>query len=288
MVPRDGDCLQSGACTDTWSGVANFRQIAEIPPAVPAPLPVVAELKRIDPRFEDFAHAVAHDLREPLRTVSMFTEMLVHGTELGEEGKELAGYIVAGVTRIAALFDGLQAFAMHHADEPFTRVDLNEVLAEVRQDLAHAITSNGAIVTGGALPLVQGRKKDLLRLFQNLLMNAIKYRGDAIPIIHVSAEVAGTTCTVEVRDNGVGIPSEHQESVFLPFKRLHGPAMPGVGIGLAICRKAVESMGGNIWVTSSPGGGATFCFTIAAAAEERQQSCGFQHTMTSTARSASG
>jgi signal transduction histidine kinase len=119
-------------------------------------------------------------------------------------------------------------------------------------------------VTVEPLPLVQGNQKHLVRVFQNLIANAIKYRGAAPARIHVTAERLGTEWIIKVRDNGIGIPPEHYERVFRLFKRLHGPETPGAGIGLAICKKIVEAMGGAIWIEPAPGSGSIFCFTITA------------------------
>jgi PAS domain S-box-containing protein len=221
------------------------------------------ELVKANARLEDFAYAVAHDLREPLRTISMFTQLLAREGQLDARGQQKAQFIVDGVARMAALFEGLHAFALRGFDDPSPRLDLRHVVSEVLLDLGHAIAVSGATVTVGALPFVCGNDKHLARVFQNLISNAIKYRGIEPVKIHISAERLGPDWMIKVRDNGVGIPSEQQDLVFQLFKRLHGPETPGAGIGLAICRKIVEAMGGAIWVESEPGKGSVFCFTIA-------------------------
>jgi len=226
--------------------------------------PEIDELARSDARLEDFAYAVAHDLREPLRTISMFTELLIEETELDANGKLHAQFIVDGVARMSALFEGLHAFAVSGFDDTAQPLDLGQVVAEVLQSLGHAIKTSDAVVTVEPLPLVQGNQKHLVRVFQNLIANAIKYRGAAPARIHVTAERLGTEWIIKVRDNGIGIPPEHYERVFRLFKRLHGPETPGAGIGLAICKKIVEAMGGAIWIEPAPGSGSIFCFSIAA------------------------
>jgi signal transduction histidine kinase len=230
---------------------------------------------------------VAHDLREPLRTISMLTEILARKTELGAEGKELAQNIVDGVKRVTTLFDGLRALALSRSGSR-QNVDMSRIVAEVLRDIGHAVTISGATVTADRLPFVRSRENDLSRVFQNLIMNAIKYRGDAAPRIHIGAEAAGDEWIVSVRDNGVGIPAEHRERVFIPFQRLHGRSTPGVGIGLSICRKIVESTGGRIWVTDSVGNGATLRFTVPAVNEDPHRLNGNQRPAAPEAARAEG
>jgi PAS domain S-box-containing protein len=224
------------------------------------------ELDRANARLEDFAYAVAHDLREPLRTISMFTEILIEEAEMDAHGELMAQFIRNGVTRMSALFEGLHAFAVRGFEDPAEPLDLTIVVAEVLRDLAHAITTSDVTVTVDPLPFVQGHEKHLARVFQNLIVNAIKYRSEAPVRIHVTAERLGRQWIVKVKDNGVGIAPENFERVFGLFKRLHGPETPGAGIGLAICKKLIEAMGGVIWVESTPLSGSTFCFTVGAAA----------------------
>jgi PAS domain S-box-containing protein len=221
------------------------------------------ELVRSNARLEDFAYAVAHDLREPLRTISMFTELLIEEADLDARGKMQAQFIVDGVARMSALFEGLHTFAVRGFDDPPQPFDLGFAVAEVLHNLGHAIKTSGATVTVDPLPIVLGNEKHLVRVFQNLIVNAIKYRSDAPVEIHVTAERLGSEWIIKVRDNGIGIAPEHQDRVFGLFKRLHGPETPGAGIGLAICRKIVDAMGGAIWVEPAPGQGSIFCFTIA-------------------------
>ena len=262
--------------------MATSRQAAAIGDASQA-LPPASETPGVTPQIEDFAHAVAHDLREPLRTISMFTEILTRRTELDTQGKELARNIVDSVKRISALFDGLHALAMGCSDQPRQRVDVSWIVGQVLRDIGHAVTNSGATVTADRLPVVRSCESDLSRVFQNLIMNAIKYRGEVPPRIHISAEAAGNNWIVSVRDNGVGIPAEHRERVFIPFERLSARAIAGVGIGLSICRKIVESMGGAIWVMDSSGPGATVCFTIPGAVEDLHPVNGNRYTVPSPA-----
>jgi light-regulated signal transduction histidine kinase (bacteriophytochrome) len=224
----------------------------------------IDELARSDARLEDFAYAVAHDLKEPLRTISMFTEILIEEAQLDAHGRMQAQFIVDGVARMSALFEGLHAFAVKGFDDSSQPCNLSEAVAEVLQNLAHAIQASGAVVTVDPLPVVEGNQRHLVRVFQNLIANGIKYRGGAPAEIHVMAARLGSEWIIKVKDNGIGIAPEHYERVFRLFKRLHGPETPGAGIGLAICRKIVEAMGGAIWIEPAPGSGSIFCFTIAA------------------------
>jgi PAS domain S-box-containing protein len=247
--------------------VVNCRAIGALPEAGEMERRQAEDLIRSNARLEDFAYAVAHDLREPLRTISMFTDILIQEAEMDAHGELMAQFIMNGVARMSALFEGLHAFAVHGFDDPAEPLDLAIVVTDVLHDLGHAITTSNATVTVDPLPFVQGNEKHLARVFQNLIVNAIKYRSEAPVRIHVTAERMGRQWAIKVQDNGVGIAAENFERVFGLFKRLHGPETPGAGIGLAICRKIIEAMGGVIWVESEPGSGSVFCFTVAAAEE---------------------
>jgi PAS domain S-box-containing protein len=223
------------------------------------------DLARSNAELEDFAYAIAHDLKEPLRTISMFTDVLVKNTPLDAKGEELAHFIIDGVNRMSLLLEGLHTFAVRGFDDLPQELDLEQIVAEVLQSLGHAISASGAAVTLDPMPMVRGHRKHLLRVFQNLIVNAIKYHGNAPVRIRVSAERQGPDWIIRVQDNGVGIEPQYRERVFHLLKRLHGPEIPGAGIGLAICKKVIEAMGGTIWVDSQLGVGSTFCFTIAPA-----------------------
>jgi PAS domain S-box-containing protein len=215
--------------------------------------------------LEQFAATVAHDLREPLRTISMFTELLLRDLQLDSAEQMRAQFIIDGVARASSLLEGLQAVTSSGHKDALQSVDLAAVVRESVLNLGHAIDASDGIVTADPLPTVKGNKNDLIRVFQNLIMNALKYRSGGPVEVHLSTERPGDEWLIRVKDNGIGIAKEYQQRIFLPMKRLHGREIPGVGLGLAICRKIVESFGGSIWVESEPGAGATFCFTIAAA-----------------------
>jgi light-regulated signal transduction histidine kinase (bacteriophytochrome) len=215
--------------------------------------------------LEHFAYAVAHDLQEPFRTISMFSELLIREGQLDPNGTQLAQFIVDGVKRMGSLFEGLRTFAVSGFDDHLRPLDLGPVVADALQNLAHAISVAGASVTVDPLPMVMGNEKHLLCVMQNLLINAIKYRRDVPVVIHVAAERRGADWIIRVKDNGIGILPEHFDSIFELWARLHGPETPGAGLGLAVCRKIVEALGGSIWVESKLGAGSTFCFRIGAA-----------------------
>jgi len=146
-------------------------------------------------------------------------------------------------------------------------VDLNMVVRKVIENLKAAIEENHAAVTSTDLPAVRGREGYFIQLFQNLVENSIKYRGERPPTVHISAERTGTVWRVAVADNGMGIEPEYREQIFEVFKRLHGNQVSGTGFGLAICRRVVERCGGYIWVESEIGKGSTFYFTVPAIEE---------------------
>jgi light-regulated signal transduction histidine kinase (bacteriophytochrome) len=146
--------------------------------------------------------------------------------------------------------------------KPSANVDCTEVVQEVLLNLKVSMDETSAIVRWGDLPLVRADRVRLVQLFQNLIGNAIKYRSEAAPCIQINAECGENEWIFAVKDNGIGIKPEYAEQVFGVFKRLHGPAYPGTGIGLAICQRIVEMHGGRIWVESELGHGSTFCFTL--------------------------
>jgi light-regulated signal transduction histidine kinase (bacteriophytochrome) len=230
-------------------------------------LPETADRIPGDARLEDFANAVAHDLQEPLRTISTCTELFLREMNVKDNGKVQAQFIRDGVARMSVLLEGLRAFALSGFEEPQPNLNLGQVVKDVLLDLQGAIGVSGAIVTVGPLPFVRANEKHLQRVLQNLIANAIKYRSQARLEIDVSAELLGTDCMIRITDNGVGIEPEYHEQIFVIFKRLHGREIPGVGIGLAICAKLIQATGGAIWVESKAGAGASFCFTVPAAAQ---------------------
>ena len=223
-------------------------------------------LKTTHADLQHFSYALTHDLQEPLRMVVNFTQLLAQEYEgsLGAEADRYISYSVEGALRIEALLKALLDYweVTERGVQSFSPVDCNEVLDKTLLNLQAAIQQSGAAVTSDLLPIVPAEEIMLVRLFQNLISNSIKYRSAAGPAIHISAVRTGGGWLFSVRDNGIGIDPGDAELVFGMFKRLHGKETPGTGIGLALCRKVVERHGGRIWVESEAGRGATFKFTI--------------------------
>jgi PAS domain S-box-containing protein len=223
-------------------------------------------LQTTNSELQHFAYALTHDLQEPLRMVVNFTELLAqeYGGKLDQDADKFISYSVQGALRIEALLKALLAYweVSERERGSLVSIDCNAVLAKALFNLQAAIAQSSAAVTADPLPTVAAEEVSLMQLFQNLISNSIKYRGQATPRIHVSAERDGEGWRFAVRDNGIGIDPQDAERVFGMFKRLHGSEIPGTGIGLAICKKVVERQGGKIWLESEPGRGATFKFTI--------------------------
>jgi light-regulated signal transduction histidine kinase (bacteriophytochrome) len=204
-----------------------------------------------------------------------FTELLgqEYSGKMGEEADQFISYSVQGALRIEALLKALLAYweVAEREHGSVTSVDCNAVLGKTLLNLQAAIAESGASVTSDPLPTLAAEEVMLMQVFQNLISNAIKYRGAATPRIHVSAQREAEGWQFAVRDNGVGIDPQDADRVFGMFKRLHGGEIPGTGIGLAICKKVVERQGGRIWVESEAGQGSTFKFTIPGGTEDGQR-----------------
>lgn len=198
--------------------------------------------------------------------VSSYTQLLArrYGDKLDDDAREFIGYAVDGVTRMQRLINDLLAYSRvgrkQLASEP---IDCGALLDRVCSDLQVALEENGASVTRDPLPTISGDPVQLGQLLQNLVGNAMKFRGKEPPRVHVGAERREGEWLLSVRDNGIGIDPQYAERIFVLFQRLHGRGeYPGTGIGLAVCKKIVERHGGRIWVESEPGKGAAFHFTI--------------------------
>ncbi len=227
------------------------------------------ELQRSNEELEQFAYVASHDLQEPLRMVASYTQLLAQRCRqfLDKEGEEFVHHAVNGATRMQQLIHDLLEFSrVGTRGQPFEPTDANEVLRGVLENLSVTLQETRAAVLFDSLPLVHADPSQLIRLFQNLLGNAIKFRGDRPPEIHITAERENGFWKFAVADNGIGIEPRYFERIFVIFQRLHRPGKyPGTGIGLAICKKIVERHGGRIWVESTPGVGTTFYFTLPAA-----------------------
>ncbi|ASC72914.1 Solute:Sodium Symporter [Halomicronema hongdechloris C2206] len=225
-----------------------------------------AELERSNRDLEQFAYVASHDLREPLRKVKSFTELLAqrYGSQLDERAQKYIYYIVDGAERMQTLISDLLIYSRAGrtmiAPEP---VDLNQLVAEVMSSLQLLIQTAHATVTVDDLPVVWGHASQLHQVFQNLIANGIKFCQRETPQIHISAQQKQPQWIISVRDNGIGIEPEHQERIFGVFQRLHARSeYEGTGIGLAVCKRIVEGHGGQIWLHSIPDQGTTFYFSM--------------------------
>jgi PAS domain S-box-containing protein len=224
-----------------------------------------AELKRSNEDLSQFAHVASHDLRSPLNTVVHFSQLLEkeYGDKLGE-GKELLGYLTGSAKRMQTLIDDLLSYARVSTEsaQAIEPVDANLRLQTAAENLRGPIEATRAVVTHDKLPMLRVSGTSLVQLFQNLVGNAVHYRGDDPPRIHISAEKDAGQWRFSCKDNGIGIAPEHKVQIFDAFKRLHGSERPGSGIGLAVCKKIVQHYKGRIWVESAPDQGSTFFFTL--------------------------
>jgi PAS domain S-box-containing protein len=227
---------------------------------------VQEELNRANGDLMQFAFAASHDLQEPLRMISNYAQLLIrkYDTSSNDEVTTCIGYITEGTRRMRDLLADLLSYteAGIRQDRPNESVDLNVVLEKVKKDLKVAIEDSTAQVLAPRLPVVHGPEAHYLQLFQNLIGNAIKYRGEAPPCVTISVDRSDSEWRFAVADNGIGIDPQYHKQIFGVFKRLHGKQIPGTGIGLAICQRVVERNGGRIWVESRAGHGATFRFTL--------------------------
>ena len=246
-----------GVCLDVTHRKATEQALQE----------AVEDLNRSNSDLEQFAYVASHDLKEPLRMVASYTRLLAEEYEdlLDEEGKKYIHYATDGARRMQALIDDLLTYSrIGRTTGTLKPVDLKNVMRVVRENLSVTLESCGGVLdVTDNLPTVRGCGSLLTGLFQNLIANALKFHGDEPPVVVVSCEQQGDECICSVRDNGIGIPAEHRERIFQVFQRLHARSKyEGTGIGLAICKKAVDYLGGRIWVESTPGQGSTFCFAL--------------------------
>ena len=235
---------------------------------------IEANLARSNLELEQFAYVASHDLQEPLRKITGFTELLgkrLKGT-LDEKSESYMWYIVDGATRMRTLINDLLGYSrVMRSTRELEETDCSTVLSRVLRDLEPVVKECGAEIVCGPLPVVHADPVQLGQIFQNLIGNAVKYRGDSSPEIKIEAVRRRHDWLFSVADNGIGIAPEFFERVFAIFQRLHTVAeYPGTGIGLAVCRKIVERHGGKIWIESTVGAGSTFFFTLPSTSEEQE------------------
>jgi light-regulated signal transduction histidine kinase (bacteriophytochrome) len=229
----------------------------------------IALLSRSHADLEQVTWAASHDLKEPLRMVSTYTQLLLRRRPLiGPDEVEFAQYISQGVERVTALIDGLLAYAgnLQAPVDPSTETNAEAVALDVVERLTPMIQQRGAVVKVERLPCVRIEEAALFDIFQELFLNALEYRRpDQSPQICVSASEGQSEVCFAVRDNGIGIKPEHHDRIFQLFRRLHGDEYRGIGVGLPLCRRLIENYGGRMWLESEPGVGSTFFFTLEAA-----------------------
>jgi PAS domain S-box-containing protein len=227
---------------------------------------VINALAQSNSELEQFAYIASHDLQEPLRKISSYCQLLreEQGDRLDEDGLDYLDVAINGAERLRTLVRDLLAFSrITTRGKPVAPTDANKCLAAAIDNLELAIEECGAQITYGHLPIVLADESQLILLFQNLIGNAIKFRGDAPPEVHVSGRRVGSQFEFFVRDNGIGIDPKFEDRIFKIFQRLHNRReYSGTGIGLALCKRIVERCGGRIWIESTPGAGSTFFFCL--------------------------
>ena len=224
------------------------------------------ELKRSNAELEQFAYVASHDLQEPLRMMSSYTQLVQrrYAGKLDKDAHDFMNYVVEGAVRMKQLIEDLLAYSrLGTRPREYRPVEAESALGRAVTNLKGAIDEAGAAITWDPLPTVVADETQLAQLFQNLVGNALKFRSASVPRIHISFSEKEAEWEFAVADNGIGIEPQYYERIFMVFQRLHNKAeYPGTGIGLAICRKVVERHGGRIWVESRPGEGSTFYFSL--------------------------
>jgi PAS domain S-box-containing protein len=235
-------------------------------------------LERTNAELQQFAYAASHDLREPLRTISIYTELVQveSGTELNEKSAEYLRFIASGARRMGKLIDALLEYsrAGEITDKPVRLLQMDQIVKTALANLNGSIEESKATITHDRLPTIMGNEVHVGQVIQNLIGNALKYRGQEAPRVHIAAWEQRDSWRFSIADNGQGIAPPYQTQIFKLFNRLHGQDYPGSGIGLATCKKIIERYGGRIWVESEVGKGSTFFFTIPHATEFHQSASG--------------
>jgi len=224
-----------------------------------------AELKRSNEELQQFAYIASHDLQEPLRMIASYLQLIErrYKGKLDKDADEFIAFAVDGASRLQEMIIGLLAYSrVGTKGKPLEEVNFSEVLGNAILNLKVAIEESGALITADQLPVINADATQLVQVFQNLISNAIKFKGSEIPLIHISAEKKDMEWIFSVKDNGIGIAAEYKDRIFKIFQRLQGREYPGVGIGLSLCRRIVERHGGHIWFESEVGKGTIFYFTI--------------------------
>ncbi len=226
-------------------------------------------LSRSNEELQRFAYALSHDLQTPLRTAGIFTERLALHQEahMDEGARASMRFIIEAIGRMQAMIQGLLEYstASHDGEDQKAVTDCNTLVQLVIADLHNSIAESGAVITCDPLPMVDAIEERLRQVILNIIANALKYRADRRPEIHISAKRMGNDWAFSIQDNGIGIAMEDAEKIFGVFQRLHtAREYEGSGIGLAVCRAIIERHGGRLWVESELGQGSTFFFSLPA------------------------
>jgi signal transduction histidine kinase len=224
------------------------------------------DLKRSNVELEQFAYIASHDLQEPLRMISSYTQLLEkrYKDKLDQDANDFIGFAVDGANRMQKMIQSFLIYSRTTRDKsPLQTVDCNRVIEDVLMNLQISIQESGTVVHHANLPTIVGHPDLLLQLFQNLISNAIKFRNGKTPIISIGVQKNDSHWIFSVKDNGIGIDPQYFEKIFIIFQRLHTQGdYPGTGMGLSICKNIVERHHGTIWVESEPSKGTTFYFSI--------------------------
>jgi light-regulated signal transduction histidine kinase (bacteriophytochrome) len=272
-VPYDQN--EDGLREDHWFNVV-YHPLCEPDGAVSGVVAVCSEvtaqvtarkqLELANRELEEFGYVASHDLQEPLRMVSIYTQLLLERHIPDDPAaREYAGFVRKGVERMTALISDLLMYSkvIHGDDTAWGTADLNVSLSEALKMIEGRISESGAELTIAPLPTVKGESSQLAHVFQNLLSNSLKYRrADVAPKIVITAEPRNQDWIVAVEDNGIGFEPKYADRIFGLFKRLHKDEFPGTGLGLAICQRIVERYGGRMWAEGRPGLGATVSISL--------------------------
>ena len=260
--------IVAGICAQAAIALDNARLFEQVNRANRALQETNRAVQRANDDLNQFAYSVSHDLQEPLRNMALYSQMLKrrYAGRLDPDADDSLSYVVEGALRMSDLLKDLLAYMGTSADQSGSVVEprpADAVLQKVLISLQDSIQRAEAAITIGNLPAVAMEEIHLHQLFQNLISNALKYRGPNRPEVRISAEEAGANWVFSIKDNGIGIDPQYSKLVFGVFKRLHDrQTYPGTGIGLAICQRIVERYGGRIWVESELGQGSNFRFTV--------------------------
>lgn len=221
-----------------------------------------ARAQSVNDEMQHFVYAISHDLRQPLRTISTFTQLLKRQHAADAETSELTTLIADGVNEMNTLIEEILKYSRINISPARTMVNLSSVVQWAWLNLQKQVHDSGAEISYKDLPEIPIDEAQFVQLFQQLFSNALKFGGGQSPRVEVTAEATAEECMISVRDNGIGIEPKYHELIFTPFKRLHGREVPGIGLGLAICRKIMRAHAGKIWVESEAGRGSLFRMTL--------------------------